>query len=230
MGKVDLVRFESAEALAQCAAREWLAAIASPQHCAAFSGGRIAEQFFGAITSEARHRKPKLTGVHFFWADERCVPPNHPDSNYALMHTRLLQPLDVPPANIHRIKGELGPAAAAREASAEFAAIVRSVLDFVFLGMGEDGHVASIFPGDPISESPGEFYRPILNAPKSPPERVTLAMHAIAAARNVSVLVSGAGKERALGESLNSDRTPLGQLLKRRILTRVFAYTPSKPA
>ena len=88
--------------------------------------------------------------------------------------------------------------------------------------MGEDGHIASIFPGDPINELPTEFYRPITNAPKPPPERVTLAMHALVAARNVWVLVSGPGKERALGESLAGDKTPLGQLLKRRILTRVF--------
>jgi len=228
MGKVDLVRFESAEALAQAAAHEWLGSIAQPKHFAAFSGGRIAENFFDAIAMEVQQRKTSLAGVHFFWADERCVPPDHPDSNYRVMHARLLQPLNIPDAQIHRIKGELGPIPAAGEASTEFAARVQPVLDFVFLGMGEDGHIASIFPGDPLKESPTDFYRPITNAPKPPPERVTLAMHAIAAAKNVWVLASGPGKERALGESLSSDRTPLGQVLKRRILTRIFTSIPPK--
>lgn len=221
MGKVDLIRFESSEALAQAAAREWLQSLTQP-HYAAFSGGRIAEKFFDAISSEVQRTNRSLADVHFFWADERCVSPDHPDSNYRIMHDRTLKPLKVPDAQVHRIKGELGPAPAASEASAEFAHVVPSVLDFVFLGMGEDGHIASIFPGDPINEQPKEYYRPILNAPKPPPKRVTLAMHAMVAARNVWVLASGSAKTEALGKSLSKIDTPLGQLLKKRQITRVF--------
>lgn len=232
MGKVDLVRFESAEALAQSAAREWLESSAlsqaQPQHYAAFSGGRIAGQFFDAITAEARRNKISLTGVHFFWADERCVPSDHADSNYALMQSHLLQPLNIPAAQVHRIKGELGPTAAAREASAQFAATVRPALDFVFLGMGEDGHIASIFPGDAAKESTAEFYRPVTNAPKPPPARVTLAMHAIIAAKNVWVLVSGNGKDAVLRKSLAGSATPLGRLLQARGHTRIFTHIPPK--
>jgi 6-phosphogluconolactonase len=232
MGKVDLVRFESVEALAQAAAQEWLrsAGLSRAQpHYAAFSGGRIAERFFEAITSEVRDRKISLAQVHFFWADERCVPPDDRQSNYWLMHARLLQPLKVPATQVHRIKGELGPAAAAREASQEFRRVVPSALDFVFLGMGEDGHIASIFPGDPIDESPTESYRPVFSAPKPPPQRVTLAMHAMVAARDVWVLASGDGKEKALGKSLSSAaETPLGWLLQRREYTRIFTNIPRK--
>jgi 6-phosphogluconolactonase len=224
MGKVDLVQFQSEETLAQAAAIEWLNCLpAVGPHFAAFSGGRIAEKFFDAIASQARECTSSLAHVDFFWADERCVPPDNPESNYALMRSRLLEPLKVPQARVHRIKGELGPELATQEASDEFARVVRPVLDFVFLGMGEDGHIASIFPSDPLNESPREYYRPLLSAPKPPPQRVTMAMHAMVAARNVWVLAVGSGKEEALGKSLaKRPGTPLGSLLQRREFTRVF--------
>ena len=145
------------------------------------------------------------------------------------MRARLLEPARVPETQVHRIQGELGPLRAARAASDEFARTVKGPLDFVFLGMGEDGHIASIFPGDPLEESPNEFYRPVFGSPKPPPERVTLAMHTMVAARNVWVFVSGAGKELALGKSLTEGaKTPLGILLKRRLETRVFTDFPPK--
>ncbi|HKQ39232.1 MAG TPA: 6-phosphogluconolactonase [Verrucomicrobiae bacterium] len=232
MGKVDLVRFDSAEALAQGVAGEWLqlAALsrAQPQYYAAFSGGRIAEGLFVAITSKVRQCNGTLAGVRFFWADERCVPPDDPESNYQLMRTHLLEPLQIPDAQVHRIKGELGPTAAAREASKEFADTVPRVLDFVFLGMGEDGHIASIFPGDRLQESSAENYCPVFNAPKLPRERVTLAMHAIIAAANVWVLVTGSGKQEALGKSLKGSETPLGHLLQARPFTRIFTNITPK--
>ena len=225
MGKIDFVQFQSADVLADTAAREWLEALPSTgPHHAAFSGGRIAETFYEAITMIARERKLSLTQVHFFWADERCVSPDHPESNYRLLRARLLQPLSIPESHVHRIKGELEPVAAAREASVEFVQVANGPLDFVFLGMGEDGHVASIFPGDPLTESPTEHYRPIFKALKPPPRRITLAMHALVAARNVWVLASGAGKEETLGKSLaRGSATPLGHLLERREFTSVLS-------
>jgi 6-phosphogluconolactonase len=228
MGKVDLVRFGSAEALAKAAASEWLRSLSSrASYYAAFSGGRIAEKFFDAITSEAPHHKIAFANVHFFWADERCVPPDHSESNYQLMHKRLLRPLDIPAQRVHRIKGELGAVVAAREASQEFARVVPSVFDFVFLGMGEDGHIASIFPDAVIDEPPDEAYRPVFRAPKPPPERVTLTMRAIAAARSMWVLASGPGKAEALGKSLNGPaKTPLAHLLERREITRILTDIP----
>lgn len=224
MGKIDLVRFESADALAEAAAREWLGALTRTKaQYAAFSGGRIAETFFDAIVNEVRQRNTSVAHLHFFQADERCVAPDNPESNYKLMRVRLLEPLNVAETQVHRIKGELGPEVAAGEASAEFARVVRPVLDFVFLGMGEDGHIASIFPGDPLKESPAEFYGPVFGAPKPPPERVTLAMHAMLVARNVCVLASGSGKAEALGKSLDpGGKTPLGKVLEGRDSTKVF--------
>ena len=202
---------------------------AGSPHFAAFSGGRIAERFFDAIIREVPTRKTDLSQIHFFWADERCVPPDSPESNYYLMRTRLLEPLKIPAVQVHRIPGELGPMIAARDASAEYEPLVKPVFDIVFLGMGEDGHIASIFPGDPLDESPAQPYRPVTQAPKPPPERVTMALHVMASARNVWVLASGPGKERALGESLKADgRTPLARLLQRRDFTHVFSDIPPK--
>jgi 6-phosphogluconolactonase len=228
MGAESVVidRFESPEALARTAAREWLKAVGHSQaepHCAAFSGGRISVTFFEAIVAEVRQHGTDIAGAHLFWADERCVPPDHPDSNYGVMREALLGPLEVTDAQVHRIKGELGALAAAADASAEYGKVVGRPLDYVFLGMGEDGHVASIFPGDALDEPVSDAYRPIFNAPKPPPERVTLSMRAIVAARNVWVLVSGSGKEEALGKSLSGDpEIPLGKLLKSRESTRIF--------
>jgi 6-phosphogluconolactonase len=93
--------------------------------------------------------------------------------------------------------------------------------------MGEDGHIASIFPGDALEES-SEPYRPVLNAAKPPPERVTLAMHAMVSAKSVWVLASGTGKAGALGKSLGTVETPLGELIQKRALTRVFTDFPPK--
>ena len=100
------------------------------------------------------------------------------------------------------------------------------VLDLVLLGMGEDGHVASLFPGEPETVMASkEVYRAVTNSPKPPPNRVTLGYPAIAAAQHVWVLVSGAGKERALRESLEpSGRTPLARVLRLRRQTTLFAY------
>lgn len=152
--------------------------------------------------------------VHFFWADERCVPPQDPESNFALADSWLFQPLRVAAASIHRIRGEAPPAQAAREAAEElsrFAPLDQAgcpVLDLILLGMGEDGHVASLFPG---SESAGvtagdnDIYRAV-TAPKPPPNRITLTYPVIYAARQVWVLASGPGKERALADSLGGWR------------------------
>jgi 6-phosphogluconolactonase len=165
----------------------------------------------------------RLDGIHFFWADERCVPPDHPDSNYAVALQHLLAPLGIPASRIHRVRGEADPVLAAREAEAELWRWATDssgnlpVLDLVLLGMGEDGHVASLFPGnlDQDMAAPGA-YHPVLG-PKPPPQRITLTYAALAAAREAWVLVAGAGKEDAWRESLRPNgRTPLARMLQAR--------------
>ena len=174
----------------------------------------------------------QLAHVEFFWADERCVPPDDPESNFRLASEHLLQPLRVASERIHRVRGELEPAAAAREAEAELRRVVsdtadgQPVLDLVFLGMGEDGHVASLFPADVEGVTSPAVYRSAIG-PKPPPQRVTLGYAPLRLARQVWVVASGAGKEEALQRSVRGDRnTPLGRLLTMREQTRILTDIP----
>lgn len=205
MSDVQFHSFPGPEALAAAAARDWVGCLKARDRSRAYSvalaGGRIVKPFYQAVAGQS---SPGLfENVHFFWGDERCVPPGDSESNFALAHTHLFQPLAIPAACLHRIQGELDPAEAARLAELEMRRTLEThagsqpVLDQVFLGMGEDGHIASLFPGEPpAAMASAAVYRPVL-APKPPPRRITLGYPALAAARAVWVLASGSGKEPA---------------------------------
>jgi 6-phosphogluconolactonase len=243
MKNFELISFATADKLARAVASAWLDEIeaanrAVKMHCVALSGGRIARKFFASVAEQAKSRKigdggtPFLPGnVHFFWADERCVPPDDPESNFHLAKELLFGPLKIGDAQIHRIRGEDLPETAGETASTEIVQIAplneagQPVLDFIFLGMGEDGHVASIFPGEPdVSISDKAIYRAVNNSPKPPPNRITLGYSAITAAKQVWVLVSGTGKKAALRESLCSKgRTPLARVTQFRTRTKIFS-------
>jgi 6-phosphogluconolactonase len=240
MAAVDSNFFATADELVRAVTCAWLDEIdaarrAGKPHCVALSGGRIAQRFFATVAErEARHAGgPTMSrpDVHFFWADERCVPPTDAESNFRMADELLFRPLGIAPDQIHRIHGEAPPGSAAELAEAELRRVVpvdgagQPVLDLVFLGMGEDGHVASLFPGERRSlvASPA-VYRAITGSPKPPPNRVTLGFPAIVAARNVWVLASGGGKKRALDEALSpAGRNPLAQVLQARRQTRIFS-------
>jgi 6-phosphogluconolactonase len=239
----ELLSFASTDELAQAVASAWLDEIESANragkpHCVALSGGRIAQKFFASVVEQARVRKmgdgdtPSLpSNVHFFWADERCVPPDDAESNFAIARKFLFAPLKIGDAQIHRIHGEDSPEAAAKAASAEISKISplneagQPILDIIFLGMGEDGHVASLFPGEPdVLISDRAIYRAVKNSPKPPPNRVTLGYAVIAVAKQVWVLVSGTGKEAALRESLLSKgRTPLARVTQFKTRAKIFS-------
>ena len=232
MPSFDLIPFDHADVLANAVASAWLGEVAigaGKPHCVALSGGRITLKFFASAIEQAKARNISFANVHFFWADERCVPPDDPESNFAAADKHFFQPLGITAGNIHRIRGEEA-ATAATLATEEILRVVSDIeegqplLDLILLGMGEDGHVASLFPGEPESAiADKSVYRAISNSPKPPPNRVTLGYPAIAAARRVWVLASGAGKEPALRESLKPDgQTPLARVLRSRTTTRIF--------
>ena len=248
MKKFDLISFATAEELASQVAGAWLDEIESARrnnkpHCVALSGGRITHKLFTSVVNLVREGRrvgdpnftgggtPRLPGhVHFFWADERCVPPDDPESNFKLADDLLFVPLGIQENQIHRIRGEDSPATAVKAADEELRQIAlpgenrQPVLDLVFLGMGEDGHVASLFPDAPaeVVNHPGPFLF-IDNSPKPPPRRISLSYAALAAARQVWVLISGAGKEKALRESLDfSRKTPLARVIELRQKTLIF--------
>lgn len=235
MKPFELMSFQNSHALAQTAAVAWLEEVeksnrAGQLHCVALSGGRITREFFSAIVEIAGLRATDLRAVHFFWADERCVPPSDPQSNYRLARELLFEPLKILEGQVHRVRGEEAPAAAALCATGELRRWAspdqngQPVLDVVFLGLGEDGHVASLFPGEPATGSTNPpAYRAVANSPKPPPDRVTLDYPAIAAARKVWMLASGAGKELVLRDSLApSGTTPFARVLQSRRDTRIF--------
>ncbi len=228
----QLIPFSNASELATGCATAFLAAAPS-NHTVALSGGRIAKDFFNSVAQLAHARGPALAHLHFFWADERCVPPTDAESNYRSAAELLLTPLGIAPANIHRICGEAEPDRAAEAAAQALRhctatdAAGQPVLDLVLLGMGEDGHIASLFPGEPanVVGSPAA-YRAV-TATKPPPKRITLGYGAITAAREIWILASGAGKEAALRESLAPDgQTPLARVLRARPDARIFTDLP----
>jgi 6-phosphogluconolactonase len=231
--RFELVRFPSPEALAQDAARRWMSELAAARagvpQSVAISGGRIAGTFFKAVVAQAQAKRVDLSITDFFWADERCVPPTDSESNFKLAQELLLTPLAVPPGRIHRVRGEADPQRAAAEAAEDLRRTVplntdgARVLDRVFLGMGEDGHTASLFPGQSDQFLSAHEPYAAVYGPKPPPWRVTLTFPVLAAAREAWVLASGAGKEQALRDSLREDaHTPVGRLLTLRQHTLIF--------
>jgi 6-phosphogluconolactonase len=236
MQKSTLQLFPNDVALAAAVAENWLdsvaaAATARTKHLVALSGGRSAKLLFAALVAQAVARQADFTSVEFFWADERCVPPNDPESNFRLARECMLDQLGIRETQVHRILGEIEPEAAAEAATATLRRVANApekvlpVLDLVLLGMGEDGHVASLFPGDEAALADHvAVFRPVRNSPKPPPKRVTLGLGAIIAAREVWVLVTGAAKAPALRDALSPlGQTPLAQVIQHRQTTRIFS-------
>ena len=231
----ELIKFATPDELAHAAASAWLDEIEAAnrtgqQHSVALSGGRITQKFFASLVEQHKTRKISLARVHFFWADERCVPPMDPESNFKLASDLLFAPLNIPPAQIHRLRGDIDPATAAKEAEAEIRRVVAAnsagqpSLDLIFLGLGEDGHVASLFPGEAETwTSDRAVYRAINNSPKPPPNRLTLGYQAISAARQVWMLASGSGKEQGFRDSLSlTGKTSFARVIKLRNATKIF--------
>lgn len=230
----EIIRYEDDAALARDAASRWLARVAlaareQRPHRVALPGGRITRRFLSEAFQQASVSGVGFDAVDFFWGDERCVPPDDPESNHRLAWETLLGPARVPTTRIHRILGELDPASAAAMAEQELRRTTGTggaewpSLDLVFLGMGEDAHVASLFPGTPMDKADAPtFYVPV-TGPKPPPQRVSMTLGALRAAAEVWVLASGVGKEAALQASLTpGSTTPLGLVLARRGPTKVF--------
>ena len=239
MPNYQLLSYNSAEDLARAAATAWVDDIvkahsAGKHYSVALSGGRFVQTFFAIAVELALARGVSFDHVHFFWADERCVPPESPDSNFKIAQETLFNPLHIPVANIHRLRGELDPEIAVQQAIKVLSEIVPTgesglpALDLVQLGMGEDGHIASLFPNASLEtiHCPNSFLA-VYDSPKPPPRRLTLGYAAIASARQVWILVSGASKAEALAESLRPDgKTPFARLLRIKPELTIFCHLP----
>lgn len=229
----EIHRYENPDHLAHEVASLWLRELGQkpPRKlcCVAFSGGRIARNFFLAAAQLLKTQKNLLSDVHFFWADERCVPLDDPESNYLLCWENFLKPLEIPQERIHAIRGDQEPAIAAfgaAESLCQFASrnhLDVPVLNYAFLGMGENGHIASLFPeAPPAVETSAAIYYPVTTT-KPPFNRITLTYKVLKYAEKAWVLASGTGKEEALRASLaSSGGTPLAKLIHVRARTQIF--------
>ena len=175
--------------------------------------------------SSAAELFPHLAGCRiewsrtdFFWGDERAVAVTDPESNFALADRLWLGPAAVPRANLHRLPADLsdlGQAAVVAERELVDLLGEPPRLDLVWLGVGGDGHVASLFPGHPLLAERRRFVAPILDSPKPPAGRLTLTLPAIAAARGVVVTALGGAKAAAVAAALvdASSQLPLALVL-----------------
>lgn len=134
--------------------------------------------------------------IHLFWTDERAVPPDHDESNFGMARAEMIARVAIPPGNIHRIMGEMPPAEAAAAYEADlknhFGGRGMPDFDLVFLGVGEDGHTASLFPGSDALTETERLAVPVFSAPAHP--RVTLTLPVLNNARRIVFLVSGPAK------------------------------------
>jgi 6-phosphogluconolactonase len=169
-------------------------------------------------------RRSRWSGIELWFGDERCVGPDDPASNYRMVAETLLG--HAAGALVHRIEGELG----AQRAAAEYDALLRErvasdggalpVLDILLLGIGEDGHTASLFPHNPALAVRGVAAVAVHDAPKPPPDRVSLSLELLRGARSTILLASGSGKSDALARALaQPDPAVPASLLERERLT-----------
>jgi 6-phosphogluconolactonase len=186
------------------------------------SGGNTPAGLFQLlIHGQYRHQIP-WQALHFFWADERCVPSDHAESNYGLARRYLLEHVPVPAGHIHPLNGSFTPQAAAAQYQQElekYAAPGQLIprFDWVLLGMGSDGHTASLFPGQALAAGPQDMVRAVqADYDDRPAERVTLTEVVLNQAAEIVFLVSGKAKAGALRRVLQGAFDPL-QLPAQRI-------------
>jgi len=185
----------------------------------ALNGGSTPNRLFQLLATNDRE-EVSWGKVHVFWGDERCVPPDDPGSSYGQAQDVLLSRVPIPEANVHRIKGELEPGLASEDYTRILKGFASQPLDWprfdlVYLGMGEDGHTASLFPGSPVDLS--EPTMPVTAEYQDrPANRVTLTPVVFNSARMIVFLATGEKKAQTfaevLGNRYNPERYPVQRI------------------
>jgi 6-phosphogluconolactonase len=202
---IDLRVCPTEELASQAAA--WLAAVLVE---VASAQGRVSVGLSGGSTPRAMHEALACSSnvpwlaVHVFFGDERAVPPDHPDSNYRMAKESLLDRVPIPQNQVYRMQAEDPDREAAARA---YEALLPESLDVLVLGVGEDGHTASLFPGSPALREAERRVVPV-TGPKPPPERLTVTPPVILAAGRRIVLASGDGKADAIARALDGSWDP----------------------
>lgn len=183
------------------------------------TGGSTPARLYELLASDEYRAAMPWDEIEWFWGDERCVPPDDPRSNFRLAHDAMLKPAGVSPVQMHRMVGEMEPP---MRAALRYESIVRErvpdhVFDLILLGVGEDGHTASLFPGHPALDERERLVLAVTGeADREVPERITMTFPLINRARTLLVLASGSSK-RAVVDAVRSDphaaeRYPIARL------------------
>jgi len=188
-----------------------------PRFAVCLPGGSTPRRVYELLATAERARFP-WDRVHWFFGDERIVPHDHPDSNFRMVRAAMLDAAPVPAANVHPIPTAGAPAQAAQRYTRELhdfygAATLdprRPLFDVVLLGLGEDGHTASLFPGTAALDERERWVVDVLN-PKAEP-RITLTYPALASTRALAFLVAGAGKRAILARVWAGEDLPAARL------------------
>jgi 6-phosphogluconolactonase len=174
----------------------------------ALSGGTTPEPVYALLGAEPLCSHIDWNTIHFFWGDERCVPPDHAESNYRMVHNALLKNIAVPEENVHRIEAERPP----DEAAALYEKEIRKFsdpfpipqMDITLLGMGEDGHTASLFPGTPVLQETQRLVADVF-VPKLNAHRISMTYPLINHSRTILILAAGAEKATVAKEVLEGE-------------------------
>ncbi len=205
----DLIIVNRHGAFAEIVA-EWVAAkiaetIASRRRCTlALAGGETPRPIYECLARPDSKQRIEWGRLEFYFGDERCVSPTDRDSNYRMAYESLLAKAPVAPEQVNRIEAERGDR---DQAAAEYEARLPQRLDLLMLGMGTDGHTASLFPGSPALD---EEKRRVLvvSGPKPPLWRITITPPVIAGARQILVLISGKEKAPMVAQAFQEPRNP----------------------
>lgn len=208
--------YDTQRALARAAANAFVASAGEvlstrDRFTVALAGGSTPKTLYALLASELRDTLA-WNRVHFFWTDERFVPPDDSESNYRMARDALLEPLGVPQENVHAPDTGGKPGDAAERYQDAMRAFFGSGLprfDWILLGMGEDGHVASLFPGSSALEETERLVVAVHDSPKPPPVRLTMTLLLLNAAREIHFLIAGRRKRDAFSKILRQENAHL---------------------
>lgn len=171
----------------------------------ALSGGTTPTEIFRYLSKNIE-RIPSLNHLHVYWGDERCVPPDNKESNYGNAWREFLQISNIPEINIHRIKGELNPVDALADYDRELSLLPKKnnipFFDIMMLGIGSDGHTASIFPDQSALLKSREFLA-VANHPVSKQKRITLTAKVINNSKKIVFIATGSSKQKVIHHIFN---------------------------
>ncbi|MDH3442306.1 MAG: 6-phosphogluconolactonase [Deltaproteobacteria bacterium] len=211
----EIIKCRDAADLSRRAAEEFIglahrAVQSAGRFTVALSGGSTPKELYSQLAAPRYAARLEWSRVHLFWGDERCVPPDHPESNFRMVQETLLAKVQIPRENVHRMAGEKDPQVAAVEYEAELNSFfpISNMdwprFDLILLGLGEDGHTASLFPGSEALDEDQHFVT-VAYIEKFKTHRLTLTLSVLNQAARIVFLVSGSSKAQILEQLLRSD-------------------------